>query len=93
MSRGWVWSSGDHWIHCDSCGKKIKASESKERWDGFRVCAEDWEPRHSMDFIKSRREKISVDFVRKQPDVFTSIPYPIYVDSGWVTLGYFEGLE
>ena len=70
MSRGWNWKSGDWWIHCDSCGKKIKASESKERWDGFRVCKEDWEPRHSLDFIRARQEKISVDFVRKQPDVF-----------------------
>lgn len=91
MSRGWDWKSGDWWIHCDSCGKKIKASESKERWDGFRVCAEDWEPRHSMDFLRSRSEKIAVEFVRKQPDVFITVPYNSYWDFGYTVDGYIDG--
>lgn len=76
MSRGWDYSSGDWLIICDSCGKKIKASESKQRWDGFRVCKEDWEARHSMDFIRARADKISVPFTRPRPvDVFTDITY------------------
>ena len=30
-------------VICDSCGKKIKASEAKQRWDGLIVCPEDFE--------------------------------------------------
>ena len=43
---------GDWSVTCDSCGKKMKASHSKHRWDGFIVCNQCWEPRHSHDFIK-----------------------------------------
>lgn len=71
MSKGWNYKSGDWLLLCDVCAKKIKASESKERWDGLRVCKDDWEPRHSMDFLRVRSDKISVPFIRPQPeDVF-----------------------
>ncbi len=76
MSRGWSYVSGDWWILCDVCSRKIKASESKKRWDGFQVCADDYEQRHPMDFIKARADKISVPFTRPQPtDQFTSVTY------------------
>ncbi len=60
MSRGWDYKSGDWLVICDSCSAKIKASKSKERWDGFRVCPDCWEPRHPIDFIRARADKISV---------------------------------
>jgi len=77
MSKGWDYKSGDWLIICDSCGKKIKASESKQRWDGFVVCKEDWEPRHSLDFIRARADKQSVPFTRPQPiaDTYVSVTY------------------
>lgn len=76
MSKGWNYKSGDWLVICDSCSKKIKASKSKERWDGFRVCSECWEPRHPMDFIRARADKISVPFTRPQPeDQFVSVTY------------------
>jgi hypothetical protein len=28
---------------CDVCGEKYKASQLYLRWDGLRVCREDWE--------------------------------------------------
>ena len=94
MSKGWDYKSGDWLVICDSCSKKIKASKSKERWDGFRVCSECWEPRHPMDFIRARADKISVPFTRPQPaDVFIDVPYVTfvrYVDYDYVTSGYFE---
>ncbi len=76
MSRGWDWRSGDWWILCDSCQKKIKASESRKRWDGLIVCADDWEYRHPQDFIKAQKDKISVPFSRPRPtDTFVPVAY------------------
>lgn len=76
MSKDWNYKSGDYWVICDVCGKKIKASHAKHRWDGFIVCDKDFEFRHSQDFIKVRQDKISVPFQRPRPaDVFTDITY------------------
>jgi hypothetical protein len=76
MSRGWSFASGDWNINCDVCSIKIKASESKERWDGFIVCPNCWEPRQSLDFVRARQDKISVPFARPiPPEVFTNVPY------------------
>jgi len=73
--------SGSWNLYCDVCSKKIKASEAKQRWDGFIVCAEDWEPRHPQDFVKAKVDKISVPFARP-------IEQPIYN----ITYGVFERL-
>jgi hypothetical protein len=67
-------------VICDSCGKKIKASEAKQRWDGLIVCPDDFEMRQPQDFVKARADKISVPFTRPRPtdefvfscDLFTS---------------------
>ena len=77
MSRGWIYVSGDWNLLCDVCAKKIKASKSKERWDGFRVCHACFEPRHPMDFIRARTDKITVPFTRPQPtDTFVGVCSP-----------------
>ena len=58
-------------VICDSCGKKIKASEAKQRWDGLIVCPDDFEMRQPQDFVKARADKISVPFTRpRSTDVF-----------------------
>jgi len=44
---------GDHNAICDVCGFKKKASQLKLRWDGLRVCKEDWEPRHPSDYYRA----------------------------------------
>lgn len=87
MSRGWQYKSGDWWITCDVCSRQILASESKERWDGFRVCKDDWEPRHPQDFIKTKLDKITVPFSRPEPeDTFQVINYTnLYVDDFYLT--------
>ena len=67
-------------VICDSCGKKIKASEAKQRWDGLIVCPLDFEMRQPQDFVKARADKITVPFTRPRPtdefvfscDLFTS---------------------
>jgi hypothetical protein len=76
MSKGWNYRSSDWWIICDVCGKKIKASNSRHRWDGLVVCDEDFEHRHPQDFIKVRQDKITVPFLRPRPtDTFVSVSY------------------
>lgn len=80
MTKEWNYSSGDWWLICDICGKKIKASESKHRWDGFIVCKEDFENRHPQDFIKAKVDKISVPFSRpRSTDVFVDVAYTVPV--------------
>lgn len=92
MSRNY-YTSGQWNLICDVCGKKIKSGKSRHRWDGFVVCEDDWEERHSQDFVRARQDKISVPFTRPRPvDVFVIVNYGMYVDSGYVAEGYFEGL-
>lgn len=81
--------SGSWNVTCDVCSKKIKASDAKQRWDGFIVCPDDFENRHPQDFVRARQDKISVPFTRPIPPIVTtSIVYPLYVDSWYVVDGY-----
>lgn len=64
---------------CAVCGFKITATTAKKRWDGLIVCQQDWEPRHSLDFIRARTKKVHVTYAPPEPsDVFVEIacPYP-----------------
>ena len=85
MSRGWHYVAGDWNVICDVCSLKTKGSKVKLRWDGFRVCPDCFETRHPQDFIRARQDKISVPFVRSQPeDQFTTVSYvTIYVADGY----------
>lgn len=62
---------GDNWIICDECGFKIRASESRKRWDGMVVCRADWESRHPQDQKRGRRDDQRPTVNRPEgPDVF-----------------------
>jgi hypothetical protein len=91
MSRGWNYTPGDWWAICDSCGRKFKASQLKERWDGFMVCKEDWEPRHEQDFVQARADHISVPWARHPSATFIVVDYLPYWDSGYAFDGYVIG--
>lgn len=69
------YKSSDWNVTCDSCGKKLKASHTRHRWDGFIVCDSCWEPRHSHDFIKVRYDKQEVPFSRRPQETFIDVPY------------------
>ena len=75
MSKGWRYDSGDWLIICDSCGTKVRASQTRQRWDGFQVCPGCFEQRHPQDFVRASADKISVPFTRPQParDVFIEV--------------------
>jgi hypothetical protein len=70
MSIRNTFKSGDWNLQCDVCAKQIKASEAKHRWDGFIVCPDCFEERHSLDFVRARQDKISVPFVRSETEYF-----------------------
>ena len=75
MSRNF-YNSGQWNILCDVCNKKIKASEAKQRWDGFIVCPADFEERQPQDFVRARQDKISVPFSRpRSTDVYVVMNY------------------
>jgi len=62
-----TYNPGDWAVICDVCGFKIKASESRHRWDGLIVCKNDWEVRHPADFRKTTVEKIGVPWSQPEP--------------------------
>ena len=83
--------SGEWNLCCDVCSKKIKANEARQRWDGFIVCPDDFENRHSQDFVKAQSDKITVPFVRPIPEyVFIVVPYNFYWDTGYTISGYID---
>ena len=70
--------SGSNNLTCDVCGKKIKADESRKRWDGFQVCKDDWEERQPQDFVKAHADRISVPVTRP------AAPTPFNIPIGWL---------
>lgn len=84
--------SGSWNLICDICNKKIKASEAKQRWDGFIVCSEDYENRHPQDFVRAKQDQMIVPFSRPIPtEIFTTVPYILYWETGYVMEGYIDG--
>ena len=76
-----TYKKGDWNAICDSCGRKFKASQLRRRWDGLRVCKDDWEPRHPQDFLRGKPDKPSVPWSRpEQADTFVT-PAPADPDS------------
>lgn len=64
---------GDMNAVCDVCGFKYKMSQLRERWDGYLVCSEDWEPRHPRDFPRPARTE-------RQPTKTSPEPVAVYED-------------
>ena len=96
MGSNWKFSSGDWNVICDVCGRKMKASSSKKRWDGAIVCPEDYETRHIQEFLKVSPDKISVPYIRKVVPSFgtqactvaSKHPYADYAWADCATVGF-----
>lgn len=48
-----------HWVLCDRCGCSVRADKARLTWEGFVVCPDDWEPRHSQDFVRAKFDRIA----------------------------------
>lgn len=72
---------------CDVCSKKIKASESRLRWDGFLVCRDDYEIRHEQDFVKSKQDQITVPYTRPVPELIFTFVCSLYTSQGRADMG------
>lgn len=67
--NGWV--SGDNWVICDVCGFRYRASQTRMRWDNYRVCTKDWETRHPQERVRGKADLQRVQNPRpEQPDRF-----------------------
>jgi hypothetical protein len=83
------YKAGEWNVTCDVCSQKIKAGESKKRWDGFIVCSDCFELRHPQDFVRARQDKISIPFSRPVPTlIYTNIHYRLYCDDDYYKIGY-----
>lgn len=82
-------------VICDICRRKMKASQLRRRWDGYMVCKDDWETRHSLDFYRARNDTHVLPFTRPDVEIETSFtptvgPNPNYDETGTVTTtGYY----
>ena len=51
---------GDYNVICDMSGFKCKAKDTRMMWNGLRVRKDFWEPRHPLDKVEVRADKMSV---------------------------------
>lgn len=62
---------------CDSCGFEFFNDELRDRWDGFKVCKADWEPRHPQEFLRNVPES-TIPWSRPEPaDIFIGPSYGV----------------
>lgn len=88
MGRADCLREGDFNRHCDRCGFKYKASETRKEWNGLIVCPKCYEPRQPQDFVRGRRDRQSVPDPRPDPD-------PVFRPTAYVDEGagmYVDGL-
>lgn len=67
MSSFPTYDKGDWEALCDSCGRKFKASKLRLRWDGLRVCSQDYEVRHPQDFVRAKVDIQATPWTRPEP--------------------------
>lgn len=72
---------GDRNVVCDVCYRKLKASELRLRWDGKRVCKEDFEVRHPSDFVRADYHEGSPEWTRPEPAADTFVDTSTWVDT------------
>ena len=60
------YDKGDWIADCDVCGRKYKASELTQRWDGLMCCDDDWEIRQPQDFVRGDRKSTRLNSSHSQ---------------------------
>lgn len=57
--------------YCQVCQRRYRASELRLRYDGKRVCSDDYETRHPLDFARTIVDDLSLPWTSpRQADVF-----------------------
>lgn len=70
------YDKGDWIADCDVCGRKYKASQLQQRWDGLFCCKDDWEIRQPQDFVRGVPDNQLAPWTRPEPsDNFLPITY------------------
>jgi hypothetical protein len=81
------YDKGDWIADCDVCGRKYKASQLTQRWDGLMCCDDDWEIRQPQDFVRGVPDTQIAPWLRPEPAdqfitfAFTPPPVLILVNS------------
>jgi hypothetical protein len=57
---------GQWLVICDVCGRKFKSSQVRQRWDGLKTCAQDWEMRQPQDFVHGVADIQAPPFTRAE---------------------------
>lgn len=73
-----LYKRGEWWAWCPVCGQKRLASTFKKRWDGQRVCEDDWEPRHPQELTRTPGDYTGVPYSRREIDSSVSVTYVDY---------------
>ena len=67
---------GDYNAQCYECGRKFKASTLLRHWQGYYVCPEHWEPRHTQDFVRGVPDAVIPPWVQPMHETFTRFCTP-----------------
>lgn len=90
MSYNSRYDRGDWKCICDACGRIVKASQLKKRWDGFMVDDRCWEPRQPQDFVRGVADYQAPAYTRPEPSnnfiPFTFTPLLIAVSNVITTI-------
>jgi hypothetical protein len=73
------WKPDDPWAECDGCGRDVRLSTLKKRWDGAMACVRCWEPLHPQERPAVPRDRQAVRNARP-PQEINSDSYPFLVD-------------
>lgn len=66
----------DPWAICDLSGKKVLMSQTRKTWDGLRVWAPLYYPKHPQLFVRGIPERIAVRDGRSRPaDIYGQLQY------------------
>lgn len=58
---------------CDQCGRKFKAKDLKEQWDGLWTCSRCWDYRHPQEYVRGVKDNMTPALSRPEaPDQFTT---------------------
>jgi hypothetical protein len=75
------YTKGDWKAICDICGREFKGSQLRQRWDGFKVCKDDFEFRQPQDFVRGVVDTQVPPWTRPEPqDQFVTTDFIICED-------------